>query len=78
MHWNVLSAQALEWPLVALEFEDGRRGVFDFAPYLRAPGLQRLNDPEFFDLVEVDHGTVSWPGGIDFAPERLHEGCARA
>jgi hypothetical protein len=34
-----------------------------------------LNDPAFFAQVTVDPeaGTVTWPGGVDLAPEPLYE-----
>jgi hypothetical protein len=34
-----------------------------------------LSDPALFALVTVDpeSGTVTWPGGIDLAPEPLYE-----
>ena len=37
--------------------------------------LSRLNDPAYFAKVTVDleAGTIVWPGGIDLAPEPLYE-----
>jgi hypothetical protein len=37
--------------------------------------LEPLNDRAFFAQVTVDteSGTVTWPGGIDLAPEPLYE-----
>ena len=55
-----------------LEFEDGRRATFDVAPYVEFPVFQRLNDPDYFCRARVDHGTVQWPGGIDFDPDTLY------
>ena len=76
MYCDVISAEALEWPLVSVRFADGRQGVFDFSPYLQLEGLARLRDPGFFSLAKADHGTVSWPFDVDFPPERIYEECA--
>jgi hypothetical protein len=38
-------------------------------------GPQPLRDPAYFARVEVDQeaGTITWPGGLDMAPEPLYE-----
>ena len=37
--------------------------------------LVPLTDPDFFAQVTFDHkaATISWPGGLDMAPEALYE-----
>ena len=44
----------------------------DVRPYLDYPVFERLRDPGFFALVQADHGTVSWPGGIDLDPDSVY------
>ncbi|MBF0103630.1 MAG: DUF2442 domain-containing protein [Desulfobacterales bacterium] len=56
-----------------LIFENGESRVFDMTPYLQYPVFQRLRNSGFFSLARVDYGTVTWPGGIDIAPETLYE-----
>ena len=58
--------------LLDLEFADGRRARFDIAPYVHAPVFARLRDPKYFSRAVVSHGTVQWPGGIDFDPDTLY------
>jgi Protein of unknown function (DUF2442) len=41
-------------------------------PYLAYPVFERLREPSFFALVQPDHGTVSWPGGIDLDPDSVY------
>lgn len=38
------------------------------------PIVEELVDPEYFARVEVDPeaGTITWPGGLDMAPEPLY------
>jgi hypothetical protein len=58
--------------LLRLTFANGERCCFDMTPYLGYPVFQRLQNPGFFGLARVDYGTVTWPGGIDIAPETLY------
>ncbi|WP_295391906.1 DUF2442 domain-containing protein [uncultured Thiodictyon sp.] len=55
-----------------LTFANGERRRFDMTPYLGYPVFQRLRNPGFFGLAQVDYGTVTWPGEIDIAPETLY------
>lgn len=51
---------------------EGERRHFDMRPYLHYPVFRRLENPGYFSLARVDYGTVTWPGGIDIAPETLY------
>jgi hypothetical protein len=60
---------------IELGFSDGRRGVVDFAPYLRRGGVfERFRDISFFRdfRVNPELGTLTWSGEIDIAPETLY------
>ena len=71
MHWDVKTVQVLSDYKLAIELVDGQRGVFDLSPFLSRPGLQRLNDPAYFSLVEVRLGALTWPHEEDIAPDTL-------
>lgn len=58
---------------LVLTFNSGERRHFDMRPYLRYPVFRRLENPGYFSLARVDYGTVTWPGGIDIAPETLYD-----
>ena len=73
---DVIAVSPLEPYRILVEFEDGKRGIFDMTPYLDRGAFRQLRDPAFFRAVRVDCFTASWPGGLDIAPERLYEGCA--
>ena len=78
MYYNVTKAAASAFPIIEVEFEDGKQGTFDFTPYLHLPVFEKLNDPAFFAFARAEHGTVTWPYDIDFAPERVYEKCVTA
>ena len=63
-----------DWVLRLL-FSDGTVGDVDFSSERWAGVLKPLNDPAYFAqaAVDLEAGTVVWPGGIDLAPEPLYK-----
>ena len=61
--------------VLRLLFSDGTAGDVDFSGERWTGVLSPLNDPAYFAEVTVDleAGTIVWPGGIDLAPEPLYE-----
>lgn len=72
MNPRVVSATALEGHVLDLRFDNGEQRRMDVRPYLDYPVFERLRDPGFFALVQADHGTESWPGGIDLDPDSVY------
>ena len=58
-----------------LLFSDGTAGDVDFSGEQWTGVLEALNDPAYFAqvVVDIEGGTIAWPGGIDLAPEPLYE-----
>jgi hypothetical protein len=56
-----------------LRFSDGAEGHIDLAPDLRGELFEPLRNPELFARVRIEHGTLVWPNGADWAPETLRE-----
>jgi len=58
-----------------LTFEDGTVGELDFTGREWLGVFEPLRDPRFFACVAVDpeSGTITWPNGVDMAPEPLYE-----
>jgi hypothetical protein len=55
-----------------LTFANGEQRRLQMTSYLDVPVFRRLRDPAFFALARAAHGTVTWPGGIDFDPDTLY------
>lgn len=57
-----------------LTFEDGTVGDVDFSGRTWRGVFEPLRDPAYFRRVAVDAaaGTITWPNGIDMAPEPLY------
>jgi hypothetical protein len=62
-----------------LTFEDGTVGDVDFVGLDWRGVFEPLRDPKYFARVTVDPeaGTITWPDGLDLAPEPLYEEARR-
>jgi hypothetical protein len=62
-----------------LTFADGTVGDVDLTHREWRGVFEPLRDPEYFARVEVDSeaGTITWPDGLDMAPEPLYEEARR-
>lgn len=72
MNPRVTAAVALDDLHLQVHFSNGEQRRLDLRPYLAYPVFERLREPAFFALVQADHGTVSWPGGIDLDPDSVY------
>lgn len=73
---RVASVKAL--PNFALEvtFSDGLRGKVECERLVlgaRAGVFARLRDPGVFAAARVEMGAVTWPGGLDLAPDAMYD-----
>lgn len=72
MNPRVVAVTPLEDHALLVQFTNGERRRMSVGPYLSYPVFACLREPDFFALVRSDHGTVSWPGGIDLAPDTVY------
>ena len=72
MNPRVTAVTPGEGQALLLQFSNGEQRRMDVSPYLVDPVFERLREPGFFALVQADHGTVSWPGGIDLDPDSVY------
>ena len=70
---DIVMAKPMDGHRVAVEFDNGERGVFDCTRYLNRPYWRPLNDESLFRQVRVSYGTLVWPGEIDIGPEDVWE-----
>ena len=72
MNPRVISVSPLECHSLLIHFNNKEQRRLDVKPYLAYPVFERLREKAFFALVQADHGTVSWPGGIDLDPDSVY------
>jgi hypothetical protein len=72
---DVVSAVYRGGHKIEVTFDDGKKGVIDFAKYLRRGGVfERFKDRDFFRSFTINEelGTLTWQDEIDVAPETLY------
>lgn len=71
----VVGVAILRDHVLRLLFDDGTVGDVDFTAEEWNGVLEPLGDPDYFAHVRVDPeaGTITWPNGVDMAPEPLYE-----
>jgi hypothetical protein len=69
---RVTAVRHLRDHVLWLQFTDGLAGEADLAAGLRGRLLEPLRDPGLFARASLEHGTVVWPNGADWASESLH------
>jgi hypothetical protein len=69
---DVISVKTLPDYKLLLEFENGKRKIFDFKTKLDMPVFRKLKNENWFNMAHVKHGTVVWDENTDIAPERLY------
>jgi hypothetical protein len=73
--WRVTSVEVLSGLRLRVTFADGLEGTVDLSRMVYSPRagvFADLADSTFFTQVRIDCGTVTWPGGLDLAPDTMH------
>ena len=71
MH-KVIDVQPQNDYQIVLNFEDGKKKIFDVKPYLDKGIFQELKDKDYFSKVSVFLNSITWPNGQDFDPDHLY------
>jgi hypothetical protein len=58
---------------ISLTFEDKKTKIIDVEPYLDEGIFLSLLDLDYFNLVQLEHGTIVWPNEADFCADVLYE-----
>jgi hypothetical protein len=71
---HVTHAKPMDGYKIKVSFNDGRSGVADVSSLIQQGVFKSLADDRVFRQLEVDSEleTVTWPGGLDLAPEYLY------
>ncbi|MBK6760948.1 MAG: DUF2442 domain-containing protein [Ignavibacteria bacterium] len=72
--WLVVSVQTKAERQLIVEFVDGTVGEIDLADdiYSSDAGVfEALRDDDEFARVYIEHGAVTWPCGVDLAPDGM-------
>jgi hypothetical protein len=73
--WRATSVEALPGLRLKVVFVDGLTGTVDLSGVVHSPKagvFAALADLAFFAQVRLNYGAVTWPGGLDLAPDAMH------
>ena len=70
---DVVNVYPKEDFLLDLIYANGEHRRFDMKPLLSLKPWTRIANPQIFERVRAEYGTVVWPGEIDIAPETLYD-----
>jgi hypothetical protein len=75
--WFIVRFKVLPEFKIEVCFAEGTTGIADLGPRLsQGPledGFDPLCDQTIFARVFLEHGALTWPGGIDLAPDAMYE-----
>ena len=75
--WSILRFKVLPNYKIEVSFADGTFGIADLAPRLTqgpvGDGFDPLCDEKLFSQVFLEHSALTWPGGIDLAPDAMYQ-----
>ena len=75
--WSIVRFNVLANYKIAVSFADGTTGIADLAPRLSqgtlGDGFDPLCDEAVFAKAYLEHGALTWPGGIDLAPDAMYQ-----
>ena len=75
--WSIIHFTLLPDYKIEVSFADGTCGIADLAPRLSqgplGDGFDPLCDEKLFSRVFLEHGALTWPGGIDLAPDAMYQ-----
>jgi hypothetical protein len=75
--WSIVRFKVLANYKIEVAFADGTTGVADLSPRLSqgplGDGFDPLCDEAVFAKTYLEHGALTWPGGIDLAPDAMYQ-----
>ena len=75
--WSIVRFRILTNYKIDVSFADGTTGVADLGPRLSqgplGDGFDALCDETLFAKAYLEHGALTWPGGIDLAPDAMYQ-----
>ena len=73
--WRVAAVEARKGFILAVRFLDGVEGTVDLSALVSSPSagvFADLRDETIFAAARVESGVVTWPNGLDLAPDAMY------
>ena len=73
MYWDIAEVKPQKHLTLYVRFVDGVNGFVCFSPTHLTGVFKALKEETFFLKVYIKNDVVSWPGGIDLAPDAMYD-----
>ena len=70
---KVVNVDYIKDYIVDLKYSNGEKKRVDFFPFLKSGKKQELLNKNNFILFGLNHWTLEWYNGVDFAPDFLYQ-----
>lgn len=74
--WRLHAVYPLESYRLYVKFIDGTEGFVDLSSLVKSEQagiFSKLRNDELFQSVYLDYGAVTWPYGLDLAPDAMYD-----
>ena len=71
--WRIVALSVLPGRRLDVTFADGLRGIVDLSRERWDGALAALTDDAFFAKAALHDGVVTWPGGVELAPDAMYD-----
>jgi hypothetical protein len=79
MYYDVIEARVIGELSFMVRFEDGLSGRVRFLPSYLYGVFEKLQNPEFFNQIQVTDGFVSWGDDeVDLAPDSMYQAISQS
>ena len=74
--WRVSKIRVERGYRLSVTFVDGTSGTVDMSRLIGSDGagvFAALRDRKLFAKAHIEYGAVTWPGGVDLAPDAMYD-----
>ena len=71
MYSEITSFAFIEDKKMYVEFENGKKGIFDMSKYCVSDFFSALDNEVYFKRAHLEYGVITWPEGQDISPETV-------
>jgi hypothetical protein len=73
MHWDVIEIKPAGNRTLAVKFADGLQGTIRIDSSYCTGVFSALLDDRLLEQASVQYGAVTWPNGLDLAPDTMYK-----
>ncbi len=69
---SIVKAEYVRGYNIRVKFDDGTQKTVDFSQWFKGPVFEPIKDVKNFQEFFIEAGTITWPFGVDIAPEAIY------